>query len=52
LIEVVDEVVKIMIYDAIHFDDYFSLQNKGEEFDDSASFKKFSDGMSLATGDV
>jgi uncharacterized lipoprotein YddW (UPF0748 family) len=24
------------------------LQNKGEEFDDSASFKKFSDGMSLA----
>jgi hypothetical protein len=25
---------------------------RGEEFDDSASFKKFSDGMSLATGGV
>jgi hypothetical protein len=28
------------------------LQNRGEEFDDSASFKKFSDGMSLADWDM
>jgi uncharacterized lipoprotein YddW (UPF0748 family) len=48
LIAVVDEVVRNYDIDAIHFDDYFyPYRIKGEEFNDSASFKKYGTGMSL-----
>lgn len=48
LIAVVDEVVKNYDIDAIHFDDYFyPYKITGEDFDDSASFKKYGEGMSL-----
>ncbi|EIA08732.1 glycoside hydrolase family 10 protein [Flavobacterium frigoris] len=48
LIAVVDEVVKNYDIDAIHFDDYFyPYKIQGQEFDDSASFKKYGAGMSL-----
>lgn len=48
LIAVVDEVVKNYDIDAIHFDDYFyPYKIAGEEFNDSASFKKFGAGMTL-----
>lgn len=49
LIAVVDEVVKNYDIDAIHFDDYFyPYKIKGEEFNDSESFKKYGAGMNLA----
>jgi uncharacterized lipoprotein YddW (UPF0748 family) len=49
LIAVVDEVVKNYDIDAIHFDDYFyPYKVKGEEFNDSESFKKYGAGMNLA----
>ncbi|MGO4820559.1 MULTISPECIES: glycoside hydrolase family 10 protein [unclassified Flavobacterium] len=48
LIAVVDEVVKNYDIDAIHFDDYFyPYKIKGEEFNDSASFKKYGNGMTI-----
>ncbi len=49
LIKVIEEVVTNYDIDAIHFDDYFyPYKIKGEEFNDSASFKKYGNGMSLA----
>jgi uncharacterized lipoprotein YddW (UPF0748 family) len=48
LVAVVDEVVKNYDIDAIHFDDYFyPYKITGEEFNDTASFKKYGNGMSL-----
>lgn len=48
LVAVVDEVVKNYDIDAIHFDDYFyPYKIKGEEFNDSASYKKYGNGLSL-----
>jgi len=49
LIEIVDEVVRNYDIDAIHFDDYFyPYKIKGQNFDDSKSFKKYGGGRSLA----
>jgi len=48
LLNVVNEVVEKYDVDAIHFDDYFyPYKVKGEEFNDSAAFKKYGDGMKL-----
>lgn len=48
LINVVDEVVRHYDIDAIHFDDYFyPYKIPGENFNDTASFKKYGEGMSL-----
>ena len=48
LTAVVEEVVTNYDIDAIHFDDYFyPYKVPGEKFNDSASFKKYGDGMSL-----
>lgn len=48
LIKVVDEVVRNYDIDAIHFDDYFyPYKIPGENFNDTASFKKYGEGMSL-----
>jgi uncharacterized lipoprotein YddW (UPF0748 family) len=49
LIAVVDEVVRNYDIDAIHFDDYFyPYKIPGENFNDTASFKKYGEGMNLA----
>lgn len=49
LIKVVEEVVKNYDIDAIHFDDYFYPYTiNGEKFNDSASFEKYGNGLSLA----
>jgi hypothetical protein len=48
LIAVVDEVVRNYDIDAIHFDDYFYPYKMGENFNDTASFKKYGGGMNLA----
>ncbi len=49
LIKVIEEVVTNYDIDAIHFDDYFyPYKIKGEEFNDSKSFKKYGEGMNLA----
>ncbi len=48
LTTVVEEVVKNYDIDAIHFDDYFyPYKIKGEKFNDSVSFKKYGNGLSL-----
>jgi uncharacterized lipoprotein YddW (UPF0748 family) len=48
LTDVVEEVVKNYDIDAIHFDDYFyPYKIKGIEFNDSASYKKLGNGLSL-----
>lgn len=48
LTAVVEEVVKNYDIDAIHFDDYFyPYKIKGEQFNDTVSFKKYGNGMSL-----
>jgi uncharacterized lipoprotein YddW (UPF0748 family) len=48
LVTVVNEVVRNYDIDAIHFDDYFyPYRIKGEEFNDTASFKKYGGGLSL-----
>ncbi|MEZ7505358.1 glycoside hydrolase family 10 protein [Flavobacterium sp. Arc2] len=48
LIAVVDEVVRNYDIDAIHFDDYFyPYKIPGENFNDTASFKKYGGGMNL-----
>ena len=45
----IEEVVTNYDIDAIHFDDYFyPYKIKGEEFNDSRSFKKYGEGMHLA----
>jgi uncharacterized lipoprotein YddW (UPF0748 family) len=49
LTKVVEEVVRNYDIDAIHFDDYFyPYRVKGKEFNDSISFKKYGNGLSLA----
>jgi uncharacterized lipoprotein YddW (UPF0748 family) len=49
LTDVVEEVVKYYDIDAIHFDDYFyPYKIKGENFNDTASYKKLGNGLSLA----
>ncbi|MFM9825488.1 glycoside hydrolase family 10 protein [Flavobacterium sp.] len=49
LTTIVEEVVKNYDIDAIHFDDYFyPYKVKGKEFNDSVSFKKYGNGLSLA----
>ncbi len=48
LLKVVDEVVKKYDIDAIHFDDYFyPYRVKGKEFNDSNSYKKYGNGLSI-----
>ena len=48
LIAVVEEVVSNYDIDAIHFDDYFyPYKIKGENFNDTESFKKYGNGNSL-----
>ncbi|TDE30496.1 MULTISPECIES: glycoside hydrolase family 10 protein [Flavobacterium] len=48
LLTVVEEVVQNYDIDAIHFDDYFyPYRIKGEVFNDTDSFKKYGNGMSL-----
>lgn len=48
LTTIVEEVVKNYDIDAIHFDDYFyPYKIKGEEFNDTAAFKKYGEGLSL-----
>lgn len=48
LAKVVEEVVLKYDIDAIHFDDYFyPYKIKSETFNDTASFKKYGNGMSL-----
>ena len=48
LAKVVEEVVVNYDIDAIHFDDYFyPYKIKGEAFNDSESYKKYGNGMSL-----
>lgn len=47
LVAVVEEVVKNYDIDAIHFDDYFyPYKITGEEFNDSAAYKKYGNGLS------
>ncbi|WP_281321913.1 glycoside hydrolase family 10 protein [Flavobacterium aestivum] len=49
LTAVIEEVVKNYDIDAIHFDDYFyPYKIKGIEFNDSVSYKKLGNGLSLA----
>jgi uncharacterized lipoprotein YddW (UPF0748 family) len=49
LIKIVEEVVKNYDIDAIHFDDYFYPYTiSGEKFNDSVSFEKYGNGLSLA----
>lgn len=49
LITVVEEVVQNYDIDAIHFDDYFyPYKVKGKEFNDTVSFKKYGNGLSLS----
>ena len=49
LTTVVEEVVTNYDIDAIHFDDYFyPYKVKGENFNDTESFKKYGNGMSLS----
>ena len=49
LIAVVEEVVQNYDIDAIHFDDYFYPYTvNGEQFNDSKSFEKYGNGLSLA----
>ncbi|OCB70184.1 glycoside hydrolase family 10 protein [Flavobacterium crassostreae] len=48
LIAVVDEVVRKYDIDAIHFDDYFyPYKVAREDFNDTASYSKYADGLSL-----
>ncbi len=48
LVTIVNEVVRNYDIDAIHFDDYFyPYRIKGEEFNDTASFKKYGGGLSV-----
>ena len=48
LLTVVEEVVQNYDIDAIHFDDYFyPYKIKGELFNDTDSFKKYGNGMSI-----
>lgn len=48
LAKIVEEVVTQYDIDAIHFDDYFyPYKIKGEEFNDTQSFKKYGNGMNL-----
>nr|WP_315166174.1 family 10 glycosylhydrolase [uncultured Flavobacterium sp.] len=48
LLTVVEEVVQNYDIDAIHFDDYFyPYRIKGEVFNDTDSFKKYGNGMSI-----
>ncbi|WP_369753592.1 glycoside hydrolase family 10 protein [Flavobacterium sp. WC2409] len=48
LVAIVDEVVKNYDIDAIHFDDYFyPYKIAGENFNDTASYKKYGNGLSL-----
>ena len=48
LVSVVNEVVRNYDIDAIHFDDYFYPYTvKGEVFNDSESYKKYGNGLSL-----
>lgn len=49
VVNVVRDVVSRYDVDAIHFDDYFYPYHiAGKEFNDTASFKKYGNGMSLA----
>lgn len=49
LTSIVEEVVIKYDIDAIHFDDYFyPYVVKGEDFNDTASYQKFGNGLSLA----
>jgi uncharacterized lipoprotein YddW (UPF0748 family) len=49
LTKVVEEVVQNYDIDAIHFDDYFYPYTvNGQKFNDSESFKKYGNGLSLA----
>jgi uncharacterized lipoprotein YddW (UPF0748 family) len=49
LTKVVEEIIQNYDIDAIHFDDYFyPYRVKGKEFNDSVSFKKHGNGLSLA----
>lgn len=48
LVAVVDEVVKNYDIDAIHFDDYFyPYKITGQDFNDTAAYKKYGNGLSL-----
>ncbi|MFV8376552.1 glycoside hydrolase family 10 protein [Flavobacterium sp. LB1P71] len=48
LLSIVEEVVEKYDIDAIHFDDYFyPYKIKGEQFNDTDSFKKYGNGLSI-----
>ncbi len=48
LTKIVEEVLRNYDIDAIHFDDYFyPYRVSGKEFNDTASFKKYGNGLSL-----
>ncbi len=49
LVAVVEEVVKNYDIDAVHFDDYFyPYKISGQDFNDTASYKKYGNGLSLS----